>query len=182
MPCPLSPVCRRLVRVIAWIAALLVLLSVVASADAETVCSVYDGDTLRLCSGRTVRLLGVDAPEVKPPPGTRARRSLDKRQPYATTARDELRRLVLHRPVGLACDGTQTHKRQVCRVLVQGVDVGERLIWLGLAYHERRYTSGDLTRRYRAAQWVALQGKRGVWRLPQGGERPWNYRRRLRAR
>ncbi len=38
-------------------------------AHAEQVCSVHDGDTIKLCTGQSVRFHGIDAPELHQPMG-----------------------------------------------------------------------------------------------------------------
>jgi micrococcal nuclease len=136
-------------------------IALVASADTGKVCSVHDGDTFKLCSGSSIRLAAVDAPELG--------------QPRGREAREFARRYLMGREVGLACNG-KSYKRRVCRVSVSGLDYGRELVGYGYAYSEPRY---DRTGEYLPAQHFAQQQGRGVWNDAER-VRPWEWRRRLR--
>lgn len=128
-------------------------------AGAERVCSVHDGDTFRTCSGQSVRLYGVDAPEL--------------RQPKGKSSRDYLRRLVTGRAIILKCVGT-SYARQVCRVSAGGVDVSREMAGHGWAFDSPKYSHGEFS----AAEAFARKQGRGVWALSGGGVRPWDWRHR----
>ncbi|WP_082395486.1 thermonuclease family protein [Sphingopyxis macrogoltabida] len=93
--------------------------------------SVHDGDSLRLCDGTRVRLVAlsgpVDAPEL---PGSPRCNRCDPRAGYA--ARDRLR-VILSQPAKLHCTGSDKYGRRLCRVTVNGRDVGDQLVAEGLA-------------------------------------------------
>lgn len=147
--------------------------SVVAPATAVewsgTVVGTADGDTLTLLDdGKTVhriRLDGIDAPERSQAWGQRARQSL----------------------VGLAhgrravadCAKTDRYGRAVCRVTVDGIDVGLEQIRRGLAWHYVKYaheqSSADRVR-YAGAEEQARSARQGLWTVP-GAIAPWDYRR-----
>lgn len=130
-----------------------------SGADTETgiVASVYDGDTLKLADGRSVRLLQIDTPE------------LGSGECYSRAARTALIRLV---PVGARVvletdrplDLVDRYGRQLRYVVRGGVNVNLELVRLGAAapYFYRgergRYSSALL----RAAE-QARAGKRGLW-------------------
>lgn len=98
-----------------------------------TLClaAVHDGDTFRTCDGMKVRLVAasgpMDAPELVGSPRYRP-----ERLPDAIKARDRLRAL-LSQPAELHCAGVDKYRRSLCRVTVNGVDVGDQLVREGLA-------------------------------------------------
>ncbi len=143
----------------------LLLISFVAvSARAEQVCSVHDGDTFRTCNGESIRVWGVDAPELK--------------QPMGKDSRDYLSRLVSGREVDLNCVG-KSYQRRVCRVSVwvrpgASLSVQREMVGHGLAYDSPKYSKGE----FAEAEAFARSLNRGVWTLPGGGVRPWDWRKR----
>lgn len=154
--------------------------------------SVYDGDTIR-CVGMkdSIRFLGVDAPEVQPPPGTRAKNLVDKQQPFAYDARDFLRNIISAsgNVVSLECGYGVTHDRPVCLVFVEyrdrSFDVGSMLIQSGYAYAELQYipiTKNNLATQYWYAENEAKKNHLGVWSKPYTLETPSEYRKRLRKK
>lgn len=88
------------------------------------VASVTDGDTFRLCDGDKVRLVAargpIDAPELQ------LRRGRWNDKPLAIKARQRLSELI----VGgvLHCNGSDQYKRRLCRVTVNGRDVGDQMV------------------------------------------------------
>lgn len=90
-----------------------------------------DGDTFWTCDGTKVRLVAeagpIDAPEL---PGSPRCNRCDPAPGYA--ARDRLR-VILSQPAWLLCDGTDRYKRALCRVRVNGQDVGDMLVAEGHA-------------------------------------------------
>lgn len=104
-----------------------------ADAGEGTACiaSVHDGDTFRTCSGQKVRLVAqsgpMDAPEL---PGSPRCHRCDPASGIA--ARDRLR-VILRQPAKLHCNGTDRYKRALCRVTVNGKDVGDQMVREGHA-------------------------------------------------
>ncbi len=88
------------------------------------VASVTDGDTFRLCDGDKVRLVAasgpIDAPELQ------FRRGRWNDRPLAEKARQRLVELI----VGgiLQCNGRDQYQRRLCRVTVNGRDVGDQMV------------------------------------------------------
>lgn len=140
-----------MLRIIFLIAALSL-----STANAASVCSVHDGDTLRLCSGQRIRLFGIDAPELK--------------QPFGRESGNYLRGLVLHKDVGLACKG-RSFKRPVCRVSVGGLDVERAMVSQGWAYDFPKYSYGF----YKSEERMAQSRGVGVWSKPKQ-VKPWVWR------
>lgn len=113
------------------------------------------------CTGMKVRLFGIDAPELI--------------QPMGHEARDYLHKIVVGREVGLACVG-KSYKRAVCRVEVSTgsgpLDASREMAGRGFAFDSPHYSHGE----YHDAEAFAQSLGRGVWSLPGGGVRPWDFR------
>lgn len=125
----------------------------------ETVVKVYDGDTFTTASGRKIRLAGVDAPELH--------------QPKGKECRDALAARIIGKAVQIGCRD-KSYKRDVCTVFVNGSDLGSWMVRNGFAFDEPRYSKGA----YLADQAIAKSARAGVWAMKDGGERPWEYRRK----
>lgn len=130
--------------------------------QAEQVCSVHDGDTIKLCSGQSVRFHGIDAPELH--------------QPMGYESRDFLMSYLQGKNVDLNCKG-KSFKRQICRIWVNGRDVEEEMVHQGWAFDYPQYSKGQ----YAQAQAFAQEHHLGVWQMPDGGQRPWDWRYERRA-
>lgn len=129
----------------------------IQTASAETVCSIHDGDTLKTCDGVSVRVWGIDAPELK--------------QPGGKEARGALAGMVAGSSVRLDCVD-KSYNRKVCRVYRGPVDVSRAMVRAGWAFDEKRF-SRNL---YDAPETQAKMDRLGLWKMPDGGERPWIYR------
>lgn len=134
--------------------------------------SVYDGDTFRVrCGNREqkIRLCGIDAPEAK--------------QPLGIEARNYLRSLVARakgQVIVMEMDRDK-YGRSVAEVLLESPSgeqsVQEEMLKAGMAYHYKQYSSNCHNRDvFDTAEEMGRSQQRGVWGFPNGGERPWNYR------
>ncbi|WP_269715813.1 thermonuclease family protein [Caulobacter sp. NIBR2454] len=122
-----------------------------ASIIACTAPAVHDGDTLR-CGAESVRLFGVDAPEV--------RRGQTPAEPYAYEARDELVRLTRGR-VGCRFVERDRYGRFVGRCWSDASpDLNAAIIRSGFAKEYRRYSKG----RYAGPESEARSARRGLWK------------------
>jgi len=136
---------------------------------AGTVVGIADGDTLTLLDGgktsHRIRLGGIDAPE--------------RTQAYGQRARQSLAGLAQGRAAIADCAKTDRYGRAVCRVVVDGVDLGLEQIRRGFAWHYLRY-AGEQPAAERAAYASAEQQARaeraGLWSYP-APTAPWDYRR-----
>ncbi len=161
-------------------AALTAVALVAAPAAAEQfeakVIGVADGDTVTVLQDdargktpRRVRLSGIDAPE--------------KAQAFGTVARQQLSQLAFGKVGHLDCRSTDRYGRSVCLVRVNGVDVGLRVIELGLAWHFKRYANTQPREEagaYAVSENMARAAKTGLWRdLGTASEPvpPWDWRR-----
>lgn len=94
---------------------------------------VHDGYTFHTCDGAKVRLVAeagpLDAPEVAGSP--RCRREVCDVL-AGNAARDRFRE-ILEQPAEMICIGQDKYRRALCRVRVNGVDVGDMLVAEGHA-------------------------------------------------
>jgi len=125
--------------------------------EAATVAYVTDGDTLRTTSGRRVRLLQIDAPELHGDCfGRRARAALRRLAPQGA-------RVTLVRDMTL--DATDRYGRQLRYVFVSGTNVNVALVREGAAspYFSRRKGRGRYGRDLIDAVREARAARRGFW-------------------
>ena len=134
-----------------------------------TIVGVADGDTITLLdSSKTqhrIRLDGIDAPERAQPHGQRARQSL--------TA------LAHGRSARADCPKIDRYGRAVCRVIVDGVDVGLEQIRRGYAWHYVKYAHEQRSAErasYSRAETAARSANAGLWSFSDPIP-PWDYRR-----
>lgn len=118
------------------------LLLALAAAASACVARVSDGDTIRLCSGERVRLVGIDAPEragsERCSPRSRARLAGSRNPSWCDHAKAErskaaLERFIASGTVRVERRGQDVYGRTLARVTVNGQDAGEWLISQGLA-------------------------------------------------
>ena len=136
-------------------------------AFAATVVSVGDGDTLRVAdaSGQrvTIRLACIDAPE-------------RRQAPHGAIAAAALRLLA---PVGASVrvrpHTTDRYGRTVAEVFYQRRSTGLAMVATGQAFAYRKYLSGCSTS-YLRAEGIAKRERLGVWVVPDGIARPWDWR------
>jgi endonuclease YncB( thermonuclease family) len=131
-----------------------------------TVLSIGDGDTIRVRqAGRaiTVRLACIDAPETAQSPwGQQARRDLQQRLPIG-------------REVTLEVKTTDRYGRTVAEVF-SGVNINLALVEDGQAFAYRQYLGGCRAKEYLDAEVRASRRGFGVWQVPGGITRPWDFR------
>ena len=142
-----------------------------AQTDRATVVSIGDGDTMRVRqSGRavTVRLACIDAPE-------------SAQNPYGQQARTYLQqRLPIGREISLNVKTTDRYGRSVAEVF-SGVNINLALVKDGQAFAYRQYLGGCDAKAYLEAEERASRRRLGVWQVPGGITRPWDFRRARRA-
>jgi len=117
------------------------------------VSRVIDGDTL-VWKGRRIRLHGMDAPEID----QTCRDADGSIYMCGWRARRHLKELVAGRPV--FCDRVTTDRygREIAVCLVDGTDIGERMVRDGWAVAYIRYS-----RAYAWAENEARRERRGLW-------------------
>ena len=155
----------------AALAGILMLTPLQAQAQSVTVLSIGDGDTIRVRQGGraiTVRLACIDAPETAQSPwGQQARRALQQQLPVG-------------QPVNLAIKTTDRYGRAVAEVF-SGVNINLALVEDGQAFAYRQYLRGCNASAYLDAEARASKRRLGVWLVPGGITRPWDFRRGRRS-
>ncbi len=133
------------------------------------VIAVGDGDTLTVrCGARRperVRLVAIDAPEL--------------RQAWGRQAREQLVRLCFRQRAELYTLGRDAYRRTLAEVRCTGQDAAQAQVAAGLAWVSTRQPA-----RYRALaelQRRAQASRTGLWSQPRPLA-PWDYRRRHGAR
>lgn len=135
---------------------------------AELVCTVktvYDGDSLsaRCPDGMvTVRIFGIDAPEMK-------------QEPWGDRSREALRGLLPRRDsVRLRVRDQDRYHRTVAQAFVGERDVGLEMVRQGRAVVYEQYNDSPV---YQQAQAEAKKARRGIWEKPGGHQDPATWRR-----
>lgn len=114
---------------------------------AGKILSCHDGDTCKMQQGSeviTIRLAGIDAPEIKQSNGPSAQRYLES--------------LVKGKDVNLQCKG-KSYKRKVCGLFLGSTDVQKEMVRAGWAFDYPQYSH----RKYKADEEVARLANKGVW-------------------
>jgi endonuclease YncB( thermonuclease family) len=150
---------------------ILMLTPLQAQAQSATVLSIGDGDTIRVRQGGralTVRLACIDAPETAQSPwGQQVRRTLQQRLPIG-------------RPVTLKVKTTDRYGRTVAEV-VSDININLAMVEDGQAFAYRQYLGGCDAKEYLDAEYRASRRRYGVWQVPGGITRPWDFRRGRRS-
>jgi endonuclease YncB( thermonuclease family) len=132
-----------------------------------TVLSIGDGDTIRVQQGGkriTIRLACIDAPEMaQPPDGANARSYLQSR-------------LRLGSSVTLRPQTVDRFGRTVAEVIGE-VNLNLALVEDGMAFAYRQHLGQCNAKEYLDAEFRASRSRFGVWRMPGGITRPWDFRR-----
>ena len=159
--------CRLLLVPLAALATAALLGRTPASTGQQVrVVSIGDGDTIGVQQGSrrlTIRLACIDAPEMA-------------QRPYGPKAREYLRlRLPIGRSVTLKIQTTDRYGRTVAEVF-SDINVNLALVEDGQAFAYRKYLAKCDAREYLRAEERARRSRFGVWRVPGGIIRPWDFR------
>ena len=155
-----------------WLPLLLVLAALLPGAGSAQalkgeVLSIGDGDTIRVRQGGraiTVRLACIDAPETA-------------QRPYGQLARSYLQqRLPVGREVNLDVKTTDRYGRSVAEV-ISDININLAMVEDGQAFAYRQYLGGCDAKEYLDAEYRASRRRYGVWQVPGGITRPWDFRR-----
>lgn len=136
-----------------------------------TVQTCHDGDTCRIKVGSeivTVRMAGIDAPEVMGGPDNQG-------QPYGADARDYLRSRIKGKVVTLRKLGTDPYERTLGEIFLDGKQIGLELVQKGLAEHYKWATVKINKAAYVSAESQAKSQKLGIWSL-ENYESPGDFR------
>ncbi|MBU7047521.1 MAG: thermonuclease family protein [Theionarchaea archaeon] len=119
-------------------------------AEDTLICtSVIDGDTFRLETGETVRLIGIDAPELSQPGGEKSR--------------EYLAQLILNKGVTLekGYEDRDKYDRLLRFVYIDDISINEEMIRQG--YAEARYLTDSIREYYIQLEIKAEIAKTGLW-------------------
>ncbi len=123
------------------------------------VVSVHDGDTLKLSDGRTIRLEGIDAPEIS--------------QPYGIESRDLLAKLTRKRKIRVESHGKDRYGRTVGKIYVGKRSVNQSMVGRGAAWWFRSFAPTD--NKLRRLEQEARKQKIGLWKSANVIA-PWDWR------
>lgn len=145
--------------------------SVPAGELPATVLSIGDGDSIAVLQGGQrlrIRLACIDAPETA-------------QTPHGAEARRELRRrLRVGAAVTLRPYTVDRFGRTVAEVIA-GTNIGLALVESGHAFVFRRFLNQCDASAYLAAEQRAMRRRAGIWQVPGGITRPWDFRRQQRS-
>jgi micrococcal nuclease len=119
-------------------------------AEDTFICTaVIDGDTFRLSTGETVRLIGIDAPELS--------------QPGSEKSREYLAHLILNKGVTLETgyEDRDKYDRLLRFVYINDVCINKEMIKQG--YAEARYLTDSIREHYIQLEMEAEIAKAGLW-------------------
>ncbi|HIN64563.1 MAG TPA: thermonuclease family protein [Candidatus Obscuribacterales bacterium] len=123
------------------------------------VVSVHDGDTLKLSDGRTIRLEGIDAPEIA--------------QPYGIESRDLLAKLTRRKKVRIESRGKDRYGRTFGKIYVGRRSVNQSMVGRGAAWWFRSFAPTD--NQLRRLEQDARKHKVGLWKSSKAIA-PWDWR------
>ena len=136
------------------------------AASAATVLSIGDGDTISVLErGQTlkVRLACIDAPETA-------------QSPYGLASRNQLKALLpIGSTVSLRVQAVDRYGRTVAEVMGRG-PINLSMVLSGQAFVYRQYLGRCDRQAYLAAERQAQARRLGVWAVPGGMTRPWDFR------
>lgn len=140
------------------------------------VTRVIDGDTLVVQKGATsltIRLVGIDAPEV-------SHKKYEPGQPFSQQSTKYLAKLALNRPADVKSYGADRYGRALAEVFVGGNNVNLEMVKAGLAeVYRGTPASGHNMEPYRLAEEEARKAERGMWVLENKYISPREWRRRM---
>jgi len=139
---------------------------------AASILSVGDGDTITVTEGSErikIRLACIDAPETSQTPyGMEARRALQGLLPIGSQ-------------VTLRTKTTDRYGRSVAEVVKGSTNINQSLVGSGDAFVYWQHISGCDRQTYSRLENDARLKGAGVWGVPGGIQRPWDYRRSRRG-
>jgi len=133
----------------------------VAAQLSGTVVSIADGDTFTLMVNKKpvkIRMHGVDSPE--------------KKQPYGEAAKKYLSNLIFNQVVEVRIQGKDRYRRTIGIVSCQGVNINEKLLATGLAWHFKKY---DRNPAWAQLEVGARKKRIGLWAQDHPIP-PWEFR------
>ena len=150
----------------------LIIFSLPLSADfSGLVIKIIDGDTIIVLDGekkKKVRLVGIDAPELK--------------QKFGFKSKQELSVLIYKKWVNILSNSEDRYKRALGKVIYKNIDINLSLIKIGMAWHYKKYKKNQSKKdqvEYAYYEKLAIESQIGLWR-DSNSIAPWDWRRRKR--
>ena len=163
-------------RYLILLASILILAAGPARAEVISgfITAITDGDTIQLRDGNrqfhSIRIEGIDAPE--------------KTQPFGVKSQANMGRLAFNKNAVADCPRRDRYGHLVCKVTVNGVDVGLQQLADGMAWWYRKYArdqSPEDRASYGRAETMAKLRRLGLWAGPTPMP-PWEWRQRYGSR
>jgi endonuclease YncB( thermonuclease family) len=137
------------------------------------VVRVYDGDTIKVTeNGKeiTIRLVGIDAPEI-------SRKKHLPGQPFCLKAKEYLSTLILNKVVNIKFYGKDESGKSLGEIFAEKVNINIEMINAGLAEVYRGIPAQNLEiATYRDAERKAKETAKGIWELRDQYFSPWDWR------
>ena len=137
------------------------------------VVGVYDGDTIKIIENEkeiTIRLVGIDAPEI-------SRKKHLPGQPFCLKAKEYLSTLVLNKVVNIKFYGKDESGKSLGEIFAEKVNINIEMISAGLAEVYRGKPVYNLeVNTYRDAERKAKEAVKGIWELRDQYFSPWDWR------
>ena len=135
------------------------------------IIKIIDGDTVYFQANnddayKKLRLVGIDAPEMK--------------QPFGLQSRQCLANLINNKLVQIISFGKDRYKRTLAKILIENIDINLAMIKSGCAWFYRRYKNTldtDDQVMYDQAEIFAIDNKKGLF-SNQEAEAPWDWRKK----
>lgn len=120
--------------------------------------AIVDGDTIRI-GGQSIRLLGIDAPEISQPCTPHAI-TTEVAKPFdcGRRARQELSDYIDARPVVCETSSLDVYRRHLAFCSVEGVDLSSVMVRRGWAI-----AAGDYAYKYASEERMAKAERLGIW-------------------
>jgi micrococcal nuclease len=118
-----------------------------------TVAEIVDGDTFKTADGKSVRLIGVNSPEIG--------------RPCSQEAKNELRKLIYGKEVKMESDSgdKDMYGRLLRYVYVDDIFVNSEMIRLGLAKTEEINPNVKYSQLFQSLEWDARKAHRCMWNV-----------------
>lgn len=152
---------------------LVILLLSVPASSAELlgrVVGIADGDTLTLLDAsrqqHKIRLAAIDAPEAH--------------QAFGQKSKTNLSAMAFNQEAQADCKKIDKYQRLVCKVMVNGIDLGLEQVKAGMAWHYKQYAreqSSQDREDYEIAEFNAKIRRLGLWN-DKNPVPPWEWRKR----
>jgi micrococcal nuclease len=158
---------------------LILIFFITISLSVNTLSSTLDGKIIRIIDGDTVyfqaagddnfkklRLVGIDAPEIK--------------QPFGRQSKQCLANLINNKSIQIISYGEDHYKRTLAKIFIKKIDINLAMIKEGCAWFYRRYKNTldkDDQAMYDKAEIFAIENKKGLF-SNQEAEAPWVWRKK----